>query len=96
MQDRIKQRQGEGRKVSSIERNLGRLSQVLHGARDMRNIDIDPGLVLEARRKLLRHHPVNTRLRDRIPTADELHRLSAYFREDFFFSSPLSPFILQS
>lgn len=89
VQDWINERQAEGLKVSSIVRHLGRLSQLLHWARDMRNIDIDPGLVLEARRKLLRHHPVNTRLRDRIPTTEELNALRAYFREEFRGAVPM-------
>jgi integrase len=89
VQDWIAERQADGLVVSSIVRHLGRLSQLLHWARDMKNIDINPELVLEARRKLLRHHPVNTRLRDRIPTPEELERLRTYFREEFGGAAPM-------
>ncbi len=65
MQDWIAERQALGLKASSIVRHLGHLSQVLHWARDIKNIDIRPELVIEARRRFLRHNPVIGRLRDR-------------------------------
>lgn len=89
VQDWIAERQALGLKASSIVRHLGRLSQVLHWARDMKNIDIRPELVIEARRRFLRHNPVNGRLRDRIPTPAELDRLRAYFRTDFRGATPM-------
>ncbi len=89
VQDWIAERQASGLVASSIVRHLGRLSQMLHWARDVRNIDINPELVLEARRKFLRHTPANTRLRDRIPTPEELERLRQYFREEFRGAAPM-------
>jgi integrase len=90
VQDWIRSRQDAGLQTASILRPLGRLSTMLQWARDIRNIDIDPGIVLEARRRLVRHNPGHNRQRDRIPTAEELARLRGYFDGDYPGALPMT------
>jgi integrase len=87
--DWIQQRQGDGLKTASILRSLGRFSRLLQWARDIKNIDIDAGIVLEARHKLVRHNPTPSRHRDRIPTPAELARLQEHFSQAYAGSLPL-------
>ena len=90
VQDWVSERQEAGLKPSSITRNLGRLSAVLQWARDMRNIDIDPEMAREARRRFCRHNPVVERHRDRIPTEEELARLRTYFKTEYTGGLPMT------
>ena len=87
--DWIQSRQADGLQTASILRPLGRLSRMLQWARDIKQIDIDPGLVLEARRKLVRHSPGLNRHRDRIPTAGELMRLRTHFAASYTGTVPM-------
>ena len=70
-------------------RHLGSLSSLLPWARDVKSLDVNPALVIDARRKLTRHSPVNVRLRDRIPTPDAIERLRGYFRTEFRGGAPM-------
>lgn len=90
IQDWISARQADGLQTASILRQLGRLSRMLQWARDVKSIDIDTGMVLEARRRLVRHNPLHNRHRDRIPTAEELRRLRVHFNTDYKGSVPMS------
>lgn len=65
----------------SIGIHLSMLRGVFSWGREVRRLDIDPDLVLEARRGL-KHRGLRTRggKRSRMPTADELEKLYQYFR----------------
>jgi len=91
--DWIQSRQTAGLQTASILRPLGRLSRMLQWARDIKHIDIDPSVVLEARRKLVRHSPGLNRHRDRIPTAGELTRLRTHFAECYTGVVPMTQFM---
>ena len=83
IQDWIRDRQSEGLQTASILRPLGRLSTMLQWARDIKSIDLNPEIVLEARRRLVRHNPGHNHQRDRIPTAAEIERLQSYFNGEY-------------
>jgi integrase len=91
IQDWIRERQEAGLQTASILRPLGRLSTMLQWTRDVKSIDINPGIVLEARRRLVRHNPGHNRQRDRIPTAEELKRLRDYFAGEYRGHIPMVP-----
>lgn len=86
----IRTRQQDGLQTASILRGLGRLSTMLQWARDIKHIDIDPAIVLEARRRLVRHNPSHNRHRDRIPTSDELAALRRHFAEEYHGMVPMA------
>jgi integrase len=83
IQDWIRERQEMGLQTASILRPLGRLSTMLQWTRDVKSIDVNPDIVLEARRRLVRHNPGHNRQRDRVPSADELKQLRAFFAREY-------------
>ncbi|MFM7653984.1 MAG: tyrosine-type recombinase/integrase [Paracoccaceae bacterium] len=90
IQDWIRERQGMGLQTASILRPLGRLSTMLQWTRDVKSIDINPDIVLEARRRLVRHNSGHNRQRDRIPTGEELERLRAFFAHEYTGTVPMT------
>jgi integrase len=90
IQDWICERQEMGLQTASILRPLGRLSTMLQWTRDVKSIDINPDIVLEARRRLVRHNPGHNRQRDRIPTREELERLRAFFDHEYTGTVPMT------
>lgn len=90
IQDWIRHRQDDGLQTASILRPLGRLSTMLQWARDIKSIDINPEIVVEARRRLVRHNPGHNRARDRIPTVAEVERLHTYFRDEYVGDVPMA------
>jgi integrase len=93
IQDWIRDRQAKGLQTASILRPLGRLSTMLQWARDIKSIDLNPEIVLEARRRLVRHNPGHNRQRDRIPTAAEIERLQSYFNGEYSGYVPMAMLI---
>jgi integrase len=93
IQDWIRDRQAKGLQTASILRPLGRLSTMLQWARDIKSIDLNPEIVLEARRRLVRHNPGHNRQRDRIPTAEEIERLQSYFNGEYSGYVPMAMLI---
>ena len=65
IQDWIRERHEMGLQTASILRPLGRLSTMLQWTRDVKSIDVNPDIVLEARWRLVRHNPGHNRQRDR-------------------------------
>ena len=89
IQDWIRDRQDAGLQTASILRPLGRLSTMLQWARDIKSIEINPEIVVDARRRLVRHNPGYNRARDRIPSAKEIERLQTYFRDEYVGAIPM-------
>ncbi len=90
IQDWIRHRQDDGLQTASILRPLGRLSTMLLWARDIKSIDINPEIVVEGHRRLVRHNPGHNRERDRIPTVAEVERLHTYFRDEYDGDVPMA------
>lgn len=90
IQDWISERQKAGLQTASILRPLGRLSTMLQWTRDVKSIDVNPDIVLDARRRLVRHNPNHNHQRDRVPTADEILKLRTYFDKTYRGAVPMS------
>lgn len=90
LQDWVTERQRAGLQTASILRPLGRLSTMLQWARDIKSIDVNPDIVLEARRRLVRHNPNHNRQRDRLPTAGEIEQLRTYFNDGYRGRMPMA------
>ncbi len=90
LQDWVAERQKAGLQTASILRPMGRLSTMLQWARDIKSIDVNPDIVLEARRRLVRHNPNHNRQRDRLPTADEIERLRDHFNGNYGGKIPMA------
>jgi len=90
LQEWVAERQKAGLQTASILRPMGRLSTMLQWARDIRSIDVNPEIVLEARRRLVRHNPNYNRQRDRLPTPTEIEKLRAYFRAEYGGRTPMA------
>jgi integrase len=90
LQDWIRDRQEAGLQTASILRPLGRLSTLLQWTRDIKSIDVNPDIVLEARRRLVRHNPNHNHQRDRVPTSDEIQRLRSYFDGEYGGALPMA------
>jgi integrase len=90
IQDWIRERQEAGLQTASILRPLGRLSTLLQWTRDIKSIDVNPDIVREARRRLVRHNPNHNDQRDRIPTAAEIALLRSYFNDEYRGALPMA------